>query len=317
MITADDWYQEIRLDGTNEYRKLKSRMIVDQECWCAGEGDRKGAGKTECPHTDFFDREIAKCKTDRDNEKLIMGWFIFDHETPRWLAVPPVASATTPSTATAHTVVSPPTNTRLSQKEYGLARLNNDASKFCDPETGLPLEAGFIRCRACNYVATQKLRRTRKEQKGNFFYDAVEWFQDQLQIPFEFDRPTPVTNYINSINREAPLRIEIEFAMHDDNDNDDDGNDDADDADSNEEADMEWFPATLKAYNFRTCMFDDNDLTCYALHQIEYDNDHKKYHDVIFIDHENIQIRLLGSLEWNCHHYRIANENEDEDEVGG
>ena len=80
---------------------------------------------------------------------------------------------------------------------------------------------------------------------------------------------------------------------------------------------MEWFPATLKAYNFRTCMFDDNDLTCYALHQIEYDDDHKKYHDVIFIDHENIQIRLLGSLEWNCHHYRIANENEDEDEVGG
>ena len=193
MITADDWSLKIRLDGTNEYRQLKSRMIDEQECWCAGEGDRKGAGKTKCPHTDFFDREIAKCITDSDEEKLIMGWFIFDHETPMWLAVPPVATtATTPSTATAPAVVSPPTNTRLSLKEHQLARLRNDRSKFCDPETGLPLEAGFIRCRACNYVATQKIMRTRGKQKGIFFYDAVEWFQDQLQIPFYFDRPTPV-----------------------------------------------------------------------------------------------------------------------------
>ena len=82
---------------------------------------------------------------------------------------------------------------------------------------------------------------------------------------------------------------------------------------SNKEADMEWFPATLKGYNFRTCMFGDNDPRCYAQHQIEYDDDDNKYHDVIFIDHERIQIRDLGSLEWNNHHYRIANDNEEED----
>ena len=93
MIMADDWDKKIRLDETNEYRKLKSLMIDDQECWCAGEGDYKGAGKTECPHTEFFDCELAKCQTPKDKEKLIMGWSVFDHKTPQWLAVSTATAA--------------------------------------------------------------------------------------------------------------------------------------------------------------------------------------------------------------------------------
>mgnify|MGYP006094225005 CR=1 FL=1 len=136
MITADDWDKKIRLDETNEYRKLKSLMIDDQECWCAGEGDYKGAGKTECPHTEFFDCELAKCQTPKDKEKLIMGWSVFDHKTPQWLAVSTATAAdaaVVSSAAAASTVAIPSTTIRLSRKELNISRLNNDASKFRDP----------------------------------------------------------------------------------------------------------------------------------------------------------------------------------------